>query len=822
MNLKEFVQRRRYALAIIIALLFVLFIGLYVAFSPTEFGKKIGGINTAGQKNINNTPAEKVDKNQIKGDVIILSDGTKIQIPDKTASASSTTIQTGGSGSSGQPTGSSGTGLGPGSQPGSNPSIPTSPPSPGVFKLGRDETYPDQQIEVPKNNFLLAKFNLFNEKDGQVDLSKLYLDFAFTDDFSREDLGNVYIVIAGKKYSTIAKVGNNQLDWSLNQNMIKGNSVKVEVYSDISSQAVSSNVIPDEIISIVKVRGVFNGLDIWSGPNETDQYVPGQVMLAKSGNIIGGLPNLQIPSTSSTPPLQPNQPAQPTTSTSPITPSPEGILITAFNNSTPNSHQALTGSTEDILSIDVTAENEDIYITAVEFKYDGQFAEVEKFTLYGAPDSVSLSNLIGPAKQVPIGNKVNWQWHIVDNNILKIRQGKTAILSLKVKYALKNGVHSLTGTKLNFELSSLTGRGAVSTKDIIAKTNNIKSKTVMLVETKPIITLTSKGGNISGGTQEILEFKIAAEKNDNNSGLDKVYLDYIDIYTPVVKNVSVKNVSLEPKYVPFDPSNIYRCVGLKPYQWRCNFSTNDLRNEIMEGLSTSYVIKAEVGLNGNGEFNVKATTVEQLNNYFGGVDFSGALSWNNFGIGSSMLTWVDGGARLSANWTGSGIGALYDGTGPKIVSYKATNGGIAGQIDSGDKIEITFDEIIAPYSFISNLYPGGDAISVRAGANGSLSHGQTIDANSIDANMASITGIGLFNQNGITNQGVNPGKFSTKVWLDNTGKILTIQLDNGAAAQLQSPVFVDDGKIADNNAVRDMNNNSMPVITIPYSANMNF
>ena len=834
MDYKEpsFLQRNKTKTILLLIIAFALIVvigGIYYATSPTDTNKPAP---SKGDK-----PAAVTDPNKISNDEIVLSSGVKISLPKKKGSSSSSggTVSTGisgqGSGSSGQggiQGGTQGSTQGETPIPGDlEPTTPVTPnpgdpdpvtpipgdpdpiqtePTPnqgvgtvvvedGVFAMDVDGSFANQVVTVAKSNVKLAKFVLVNEKAEAITLKELFLDFAFTDDFSRSDLSNLKISINGQAYPTKSSIGTGGVSWNLSQSLPSSKQWSVEVSGDIAASAAGGNTIDDEAIAIVKIRGEYKGKTVYSGPGEKDQYMPGQFVTA-------------VGSSTPTPPPPPpvNPPVPPVTPPAATT----GSLIIAYGSQNGSDHMVLTGSVEDVLFMDVTAEDEDIYLTNVKFEYDGLFAEVKDFELYIAEDSTSLYSQIGNTKQVPNSREVEWIWKVADPNIIKLAKGKTASLKLRVKYEITNGAHSLSGTNLNFTLKKLNGKGVTSIQAITGATNNIKSKTTMLVETKPKITMLSSGGNISGGTQEILKFKVEPVLNTNDGAINRVYLYHIDVYTPAISNASVKKLTIEPSGIAYNANNVSNCVGLKKYQWRCDFSTNQSTNEVLEGISSEYVVKAEVGLSGNGSFNVKATPFGS-NDYFGSFNATGAVRWSDQALASNYFYWVDDSSNMTLNWSGSGNGSLYDNTGPKIVSYQVDNGGVSGTIDSGDIITITFDELIDPTSIHQSLLAGGNWINVSSGQTGSFTAGRTANANKFD-----IFGMGVFNQNGSS----NVSNFSTKIFLNHFNQ-LKIKLNSGTAQLLQMPFVTDDGNVS-SNSITDMNGNKMPEVVIPYSSSANF
>jgi hypothetical protein len=122
---------------------------------------------------------------------------------------------------------------------------------------------------------------------------------------------------------------------------------------------------------------------------------------------------------------------------------------------------------------------------------------------------------------------------------------------------------------------------------------------------------------------------------------------------------------------------------------------------------------------------------------------------------------------------------------PYISSIKVYNSGDDGYIDVDDYIKITFSEAIDPFSINSGLSKDGEVKNVLYNNTGGFS----INADGL----VTIKGISEFDMGTVKNS----GNYIVKLYLNSSGKILTITLTSGSDIKISKEIFSSANQIAD-------------------------
>ena len=152
----------------------------------------------------------------------------------------------------------------------------------------------------------------------------------------------------------------------------------------------------------------------------------------------------------------------------------------------------------------------------------------------------------------------------------------------------------------------------------------------------------------------------------------------------------------------------------------------------------------------------------------------------------------------TGSFGGSGINA---GSVPYITAINVSNGGKSGYIDDGDAIAVTFNEAIDPKSLNPNL---GDGVSVP-----NIASTQTGGVTVSSSGQVTINGIADFNMGSVNNSG--SGNFSSRMSLDQAGRILTILLTSGNDIAINNENFASADQTG--GTVKDGNGNIMSSVT---------
>jgi len=406
------------------------------------------------------------------------------------------------------------------------------------LSLFKDGAYNNQEIQPPKNNYLIGQYDLVNDKDEDVVLKNIKLNLALVDDFQTGDLANVYIEYGSKSTSKKVTVELGENIWDIDSVLSKKSNINVKVYADIKAGAAGTNNTVDKLVTLVEFTGKISGdnTDVYSGPGGTDMLVDGQLITAKGSSVV--------------PPPPPPPPVPPATL---------GKLTLNKNlGKTPGIRQPLTGSSEYVLGLVVGATEEDIYLTNLKFNELLSPSAIDKIELYVSGDDVSYT-LLGVVKSLQ-SDIVEWKWNTNDTGVYKIKKDNAAWLALKVTYATGS---SVAGLESQFSLLDIDGKGALSSADISPAIGDVKSNkaTLAAANQQPPVTPGTLILNIdlsktpaekqvlSGSTEEALVLKADAVDED-------IYITSIK-FKELLSPSAISQVAL---YVSEDGSN-YSLLG---------------------------------------------------------------------------------------------------------------------------------------------------------------------------------------------------------------------------------------------------------------------
>ncbi|MDP2630749.1 MAG: S8 family serine peptidase, partial [Candidatus Uhrbacteria bacterium] len=303
----------------------------------------------------------------------------------------------------------------------------------------------------------------------------------------------------------------------------------------------------------------------------------------------------------------------------------------------------------------------------------------------------------------------------------------------------------------------------------------------------------SPSGEMSGGiAKEVLRFTARAQENSADGRLNTARITRIDI-TASKLNASVQHVVVYPIESVGIAAYQTSCLALSQQKWRCIMNTTDFSNEIVEGESRTYSVRADVGYGMNGAtiFSIPSLgTADTPNN-------TNDVLWTD---GTTAQDWVNQSvAELVGGTQISSMSGLLDTARPAISSIVFSDSATSNVLAAGDTISITFSEMMDPADIAPTLIPGGAAVTVAEGGIGDVS---------LEATTGKVTVKGI----AVTDidSGVAPVNttYTSSISLDATGTVLTIVLngiDSGSGVLSGNKVFGDG--VAIETTLSDVNGN---------------
>ncbi|GEM_PF-6761716 len=330
------------------------------------------------------------------------------------------------------------------------------------------------------------------------------------------------------------------------------------------------------------------------------------------------------------------QPAPP-----PIPQPQANILNVTVDSSTPVSQQFTAGSTnQKVLVLKLTNnDSKDLFLKKIRFT-------VTDINLGNVDIAIShASRGTGPSPQAPIvmglpmvwldnGNNPGYvEW--VNNNPLDpnnpyIKKGATLYEFLYVNFT-SSSQQQVSGLDPQFELGDLQVTDVNGNSAFVYNGGAVGNQMVVY-NTRPAfsVSLDSPCG-ASAGSQgmRIFKFDVAADNNTADPAINKVILKSIKL-TTTKAGVSVNNVKIYP-VVPvnhdYDNNATYAtaCVpDQAKTQWFCTLNQTSGTNEVIEGMTNSYIVRADVG-SSSGSYNTLVTSISSP----GSINQPGDVLWSD-------------------------------------------------------------------------------------------------------------------------------------------------------------------------------------------------
>ena len=184
--------------------------------------------------------------------------------------------------------------------------IDTSGPTPlsGSLNLLLNTSYLNQSVTAPQSNFKLADFSLTNNTTETINLKTIQVDLATGSDLYITNLyvTNLYVVYGSNKTAIFDHVVHNNY-WSINFQLLVGQSIDLSVYGDVNSSIPFNSIIHSSVlvrgvttVSAVAVNtnlsAVLSGQDIKFGVGSltvsTDSLTPPTRIVAANQRIVAG------------------------------------------------------------------------------------------------------------------------------------------------------------------------------------------------------------------------------------------------------------------------------------------------------------------------------------------------------------------------------------------------------------------------------------------------------------------------------------------------------------------------------------------------------
>ncbi|MFH1535566.1 MAG: Ig-like domain-containing protein [Patescibacteria group bacterium] len=267
----------------------------------------------------------------------------------------------------------------------------------------------------------------------------------------------------------------------------------------------------------------------------------------------------------------------------------------------------------------------------------------------------------------------------------------------------------------------------------------------------------------------IFTFNATAENNNSDPAENKATLTHVDI-TTTESAATVTNMVVYPSTFDQNATYVTTCGALSATKWRCTMSSTGGTNEVIEGTTTKYVVRGDVGYNANGSVTVKIATLGSSSTSTNDVYWTDGTTpqyWVNQSSSS-----VQGGAQSTTVASGTA-----DATAPTISSVVIANGttGTALIVDATDTITITFSEMVDPSIINASLIPGSSVTGVAQTSTGGL-----LCTAATPANTCTVKGIVSFVDTYATSSQAVATSTSTLA-LNSAGTVLTITLTAAAA-----------------------------------------
>ena len=151
----------------------------------------------------------------------------------------------------------------------------------GSATLVATASYPNQTFTVPITAYKIAEWDLTNGSTEAVNITTLDADFARTGNLLIGSLSDVWVKYGSNTSTVKSSVILTPNVWSVNFQLAKSETMKIQVFANISSFSITS----DTVTVTMEVSGT--GVD--SATTVTTSAQPGQTMTAGTGTLVAAL-----------------------------------------------------------------------------------------------------------------------------------------------------------------------------------------------------------------------------------------------------------------------------------------------------------------------------------------------------------------------------------------------------------------------------------------------------------------------------------------------------------------------------------------------------
>ncbi len=295
----------------------------------------------------------------------------------------------------------------------------------------------------------------------------------------------------------------------------------------------------------------------------------------------------------------------------------------------------------------------------------------------------------------------------------------------------------------------------------LTSTNGLVGNAMTIFNTRPtfsVATDTPTGASTGATGAPIFKFNVAADNNTADPAVNKVVLTSISV-TTTKSGLTVANLKMYPVAPSnYDNNSTYAtsCLALSQTKWLCTLNTTSATNEVLEGTTNTYSVRADIG-SGAGTANTLTTSIATLGSAAaaGGATAgtAGDVVWTDAVVTTGSINWVyQAGATFIQPASSITLGAssgTTDATRPVVSSIRQINGTGTGNtlnsIDSDitctgttslvtlvcDSATIVFSEAIDPTSILATLTPAGtvsgsgDTLTITSPAGVSIANSGT-------------------------------------------------------------------------------------------------
>ncbi|MEO0084399.1 MAG: hypothetical protein ABIJ94_01555 [candidate division WOR-3 bacterium] len=398
----------------------------------------------------------------------------------------------------------------------------------GSLALTKDQSYGNQTVVVPKQNVLLAKYNLSAGNNDDVRINTFRVDFSFGAPFAAGHLNNVYLKYGTKTTSIKATVTGSNNTFSVSETLAKNANMAVEVYGDIASGAIGGNVIPALLVS---------GTTISSNT----------AVNTNNNTVLNGQTISAVAS---------------------------GNLTVSLDSTTPVSAQVVAGTeqSEGALKVRLAAANEDLYVKSVTVYVDddGDDAAIASMDMYAAQGSGSF---------VKVGTTQTWNangsapgfvtFNLSGADRVKVSKDGVSYLLFKPTY-VSSSQGSVSGLTPKFFIGDLqaegtnvlaasgTGGNLINSSGIIVQANS-SSTYFNSTETTNAAVATTDTTIVTNNSVTFLAGDVIFVDENNDNTWDPATEELMVVLADVGANLTVKRAAFGTTANAYTSGkNIYR------------------------------------------------------------------------------------------------------------------------------------------------------------------------------------------------------------------------------------------------------------------------